>query len=139
MNDPGMDFALQWLRKARNDLITAQQILLLPDGPTDTPCFHAQQAVEKVLKALLTAEGIVFPRTHDLMPLLDMAISVLPDLENFREAFAELSGYAVEVRYPGDFINPSKEDAHVALKVAEQVMEIVQAKLRIEHNERETY
>ena len=104
MNDPRRDFALQWFEKAKNDLVTAKQTLALPDGPTDTPCFHAQQAVEKSLKALLTAKGIAFPRTHDLMPLLDMMIPVLPELENFGEAFAELSNYAVEVRYPGDFI-----------------------------------
>ena len=27
------------------------------DGPTDTPCFHAQQTAEKTLKAILTAAG----------------------------------------------------------------------------------
>ena len=129
MNDPRTDFALQWFEKAKNDLITARQTLALPDGPTDTPCFHAQQAVEKSLKALLTAEGIAFPRTHDLMPLLEMMGPVLSDLESFREAFAELSNYAVEARYPGDFINPSREDAQAALEVADQVVEIVRVKL----------
>lgn len=43
----GEEFAREWLRKAGNDLITARQTLLLPDGPTDTVCFHAQQTVEK--------------------------------------------------------------------------------------------
>jgi hypothetical protein len=35
------EFAHQWLRKARNDLITAERIIQYPDGPTDTACFHA--------------------------------------------------------------------------------------------------
>ncbi|MDP6040488.1 MAG: HEPN domain-containing protein [Candidatus Latescibacteria bacterium] len=43
-------FAHQWLEKAETDVITARQTLTLADGPTDTPCFHAQQAVEKSLK-----------------------------------------------------------------------------------------
>ena len=129
MSESETAFALQWFDKARNDLITAQQTLTLPDGPTDTPCFHAQQAVEKSLKALLTAEGVTFPRTHDLMPLLELARAVLPDLERFRSAFAELTDYAVEVRYPGDFIDPSREDAQAALETARQVVEVIRVKL----------
>jgi HEPN domain-containing protein len=31
--------------------------------------FHAQQCVEKYLKALLVAPGLAFPRTHDLTAL----------------------------------------------------------------------
>ena len=52
MNDKKHELAKAWLKKGRNDLITARQKLLLPDGPTDTVCFHAQQAAEKALKAL---------------------------------------------------------------------------------------
>jgi HEPN domain-containing protein len=33
---------------------------------TDTVCFHAQQCVEKYLKAFLVLEGIDFPKTHDI-------------------------------------------------------------------------
>lgn len=47
MNSRTLELALRWLEKANHDLITARQTLALPDGPTDTPCFHAQQAVEK--------------------------------------------------------------------------------------------
>ena len=48
------ELARRWLQKATNDLITARQTLLLPEGPIDTVAFHAQQAAEKALKALLT-------------------------------------------------------------------------------------
>jgi hypothetical protein len=34
------ELAARWLRKARNDIVTAQQTLLLADGPTDTVAFH---------------------------------------------------------------------------------------------------
>jgi HEPN domain-containing protein len=47
MSDRHVELALRWLEKADHDIITAQQTLLLPHGPTDTPCFHAKQAVEK--------------------------------------------------------------------------------------------
>ncbi len=73
MTDRHSELAQQWLKKADHDLITARQTLELPDGPTDTPCFHAQQAIEKALKALLTFNQITFRKIHDLAPLLDSA------------------------------------------------------------------
>ena len=60
-----------WIEKAENDLKTA--ILTLRAGeecPADTVGFHAQQCAEKYLKALLTARGIDFPKTHDLGELV---------------------------------------------------------------------
>ncbi|MQM31684.1 MAG: hypothetical protein CRU78_14645 [Candidatus Accumulibacter phosphatis] len=37
-----------------------------PDASLAATCFHAQQSVEKALKAVLTARGATFPRTHNL-------------------------------------------------------------------------
>ena len=34
--------------------------------------FHAQQAVEKALKAWLAARGVLYPRIHDLDRLIDL-------------------------------------------------------------------
>jgi HEPN domain-containing protein len=82
MTAPELELARDWLHKARNDLVTAAQTLALEDGPTDTPCFHAQQAIEKSLKALMTARGIAFPRSHDLPQLLDLALPRLPPSRN---------------------------------------------------------
>jgi len=129
MNDPQITFAQQWLEKADHDIITARQTLALEDGPTDTPCFHAQQPFEKSLKALLTAHAIFFPRTHDLITLLDLSVDLLTALEAFREICAELSAYGVEVRYPGDIVDPSREDAYSTLSAAEQIIELVQNRI----------
>lgn len=63
----------EWVAKAENDLKTAAHTLKLgKDCPTDTVCFHAQQCVEKYLKALLVWKGIDFPKTHDLEKLIGM-------------------------------------------------------------------
>ena len=69
MSDRHVALALRWLEKADHDIITAQQTLLLPHGPTDTPCFHAQQAVEKALKAFWCT-GILPPFTHLPLPTI---------------------------------------------------------------------
>ena len=39
-------------------------------------CFHAQQAVEKLLKAVLVRHGIIFSRTHNLANLSGVIVSV---------------------------------------------------------------
>ncbi len=87
--------------KAENDLKTAAVSLRLGRGcPTDTVCFHAQQVVEKYLKALLTARGIPFPKTHDIRKLAEMLpagarVHLSQDEED------ELTDYATAARYPG--------------------------------------
>ena len=124
------EFALQWLIKAEHDLITAKQTLSMKSPPTDTPCFHAQQAVEKSLKALLTFHGVEFPKTHDLLVLLDFANKFTDKFEIFREKMAEMNSYAVETRYPGDFYEPPIEDAMEALNTAEDFTEKTKALLK---------
>ena len=125
MSDRNTDFARLWLRKADHDLITANQTLLLADGPTDTVCFHAQQAAEKALKAVLTLRGRNVPRFHDLVRLLELAVVDVPALEYFRVSCAEMTGYTVEVRYPGDEFDPERSEAVDAVRVAEELVALV--------------
>ena len=67
------EIAREWTQKADNDLKTATHTLELGDEcPTDTVCFHAQQCVEKYLKALLVLFEIDFPRTHELKTLIEL-------------------------------------------------------------------
>jgi HEPN domain-containing protein len=57
-------------RKAENDLLNIKNNLSSENVPSDTCCFHAQQAVEKYLKAYLISRNIIFPKTNDLKYLL---------------------------------------------------------------------
>ncbi len=66
-------------------------------------CFHAQQCAEKCLKAFLTYHRISFPKTHDLLDLLELAKRADPALELLRSDLEYLEPYAVEFRYPGEF------------------------------------
>lgn len=91
----------EWAVKAEHDLTNAIHTLKLGDAcPTDTVCFHAQQCVEKYLKALLVQEGIEFPKTHDLESLIALlprhARPVLTPEEQ-----GKLTEYATGARYPG--------------------------------------
>ena len=64
-----------------------------------------------------------------MIALLDMSIDLMAELACFREVCAELSAYGVDVRYPGDFVDPPREDAHSALKVAENITSLVKNKV----------
>ncbi len=126
-----LEFAQRWLVRTDHDIITAKQTLLLENGPTDTPCFHAQQAIEKALKALLTGNQVSFPRTHDLLRMLDLALLLMPDLDLYREQFADMETYAVDIRYPDLGFDPLREEAIDALALAEEVVEKVRSSLPI--------
>ena len=61
----------QWLSRARSDLVLAQMTedqRLLPE----ILAFHAQQAAEKALKALLVHHQVEFPRTHVIALLVNL-------------------------------------------------------------------
>jgi HEPN domain-containing protein len=70
--------AREWIIKAENDLKTAAYTIKMSKGcPTDIVCFHAQQCVEKYLKAFLVVEDIDFPRTHDIERLVSLLPAII--------------------------------------------------------------
>ena len=92
-----------WVDKAENDLKNAGHTLGMEgDCPTDTVCFHAQQCVEKYMKALLVSKGVDFPKTHDVSVLLGILSPHCP-LELTPEEQRRLTDYATVLRYPGDY------------------------------------
>jgi len=60
--------------------------------------FHAQQAIEKALKAWLAWLDVEYPRTHDLSLLLSLLQAREADIAPF-EDLIEYTPYAVQLRY----------------------------------------
>jgi HEPN domain-containing protein len=120
------EFALEWLRKAKTDLASAR-ILLTGENLFDAACFHSQQLAEKSIKALLTYHSIQFKKVHDLNVLLTLLND--PDFDPFRQHAIILNSYAVEMRYPGDYIEPEQEEAEEALRLAIEIFELAKTKL----------
>ena len=121
------DHARGWLLKGDSDLQTAR-LVLAGDGPFDTACFHAQQAVEKYLKALLAYAGRPIPRTHNLEDLVGPCESLYPKLDLDEVELSELTPFAVELRYDFEFW-PSRDDTVDAIGTVEQVRRAVLAVL----------
>jgi HEPN domain-containing protein len=114
--------AKQWLAKAKNDLLNADNNLKADHIPFDTVCFHCQQAGEKLLKAYLVGNNHSYPLTHDLFLILEKILPMDKDAENLRDSLAILMPYAVEIRYPDGWYLPTEEDALEAREAAAQVL-----------------
>jgi len=115
-----------WLKKAENDLRTAEYIMTMDDPPYDTVCFHAQQCAEKYIKGFLTFHEIDFPKTHSIEDLVLLCEDIVPSLESEIGDVEVLSIYAVETRYPSemDYEIP-KEKASEAIEFAKKVKSII--------------
>ncbi|MBI4660718.1 MAG: HEPN domain-containing protein [Verrucomicrobia bacterium] len=104
----------EWVAKAEEDFLAALDLARRRKRPLwNGVCFHAQQCVEKYLKARMEEAGLPLQRTHDLDVLLNYLLPVEPLWSAFRPALQNLTDYAVDFRYPGQ--NANKTQARRAL------------------------
>ena len=107
MNDK-LDTANGWFRKAENDYQTL--CMLHEQGKAlDVAAFHAQQAIEKLLKCLLILNDTPFPFTHDLEELRDLCRVHNPSIDSLPILWEEVSDFAVAARYDFEFFPPIKD------------------------------
>lgn len=114
----------EWVRIAEEELQSAD--LLFENGIYRMVCLHSQQAVEKVLKALLTEQEIEFRKTHNIVDLVALlktqGLSV-----NLNHGEAGFLNAVYRSRYPpeaGLLPNgePTRDDANKALAIARRVV-----------------
>lgn len=122
----------QWLEKAEGDWRLSHRLLEDADPPLEAIAFHAQQAVEKYLKALLTWQQVEFPKTHDIKRLLELIGACDPDLAGYLSETTELTAYAVEYRYPGDYPAVTVSDAAGAVTMADLAREQIRKQVPCE-------
>ena len=130
MQDPISELTQEWLVRAEHDLRVARYLLTMSDPPPETVGFHAQQCVEKVLKAYLTAHRVPFQRRHDLNYLIDLCMPLDSDFEQLRAPVDELTPYAVEFRYPDGLPTVLLEPAAAAVDTAGQIYCFVLERLK---------
>jgi len=119
---------LEWIAKAEGDYASAGREYRARRNPNyDAVCFHAQQVAEKYLKAWLQEQGIVFPRTHNLIALLELCLPLDASFESLRGALILLERYAVQYRYPGEAAD--RDDARLAFQTCRAVRTFMRDKL----------
>lgn len=121
MTDGGAE---RWFHQAEEDLQVAR--LLQREERFEHAAFLIQQGVEKALKAVLLAEGLGLPRTHDCYFLAEQAKAPGQVLE----AADAVAPYYVRTRYPDTApANLSSEDVSALTDAAEEVIAWTRTKL----------
>jgi len=110
----------EWLVRAKSDLAIAST--RIEGAIFEDLCFHAQQAVEKSLKALLIHLKIPFPYVHNLAELVSRIEKAGQFIPSFVCESIRLTDYAVEARYPGVGEIVTEEEWQWALKLAREVV-----------------
>lgn len=122
----------EWLKAARDDLMVIEKIID-SEYLTHIVAFHAQQAIEKVIKAVMEEINIDIPKIHNLLTLFvriegNTSYSVDQDL------LKTLDALYIDSRYPGDFGllpngKPDLKDAQRFFHEAREVYETIKKEL----------
>ena len=117
---PQLEEAERLLRLARRDQAAMQALLGAPGVPLALAFFHAQQAAEKALKAVMCLQALAFRRRHDLEELAGQLADVGCPPSVSESELRPLTPYAVEYRY---------DDEAPELLTSNQAQTIVEALL----------
>jgi HEPN domain-containing protein len=111
-----------WLAYAREDLLAAERLEAIEEVARRTVAWHAQQAAEKAIKAVLVADQIEFPFTHDLSALRQLASQsrAIGAAENL----TALTRWGAPQRYPGRFRQPTADEARTIVEYARRVVDL---------------
>ncbi|MBI2403686.1 MAG: HEPN domain-containing protein [Gemmatimonadetes bacterium] len=112
----------EWLRTARSDLALAQAGRPTADVLYEQLCFHAQQAAEKAVKAVLVARQVDFPKTHVIGELLKLVEREGVTIAGRVWEASDLTPYAVRARYPGSEEDIEEAEHRWAVELAEEVV-----------------
>ncbi|MDT8444224.1 MAG: HEPN domain-containing protein [Desulfuromonadales bacterium] len=125
MNVTKAELTRSWLVKAQRDLLSAKHLSEAREPLLDTAAYHCQQAAEKAIKAFLLYHDVRFGKTHDLEVLLAQAAEINPSFTTCRDEGRILTPLAVEFRYPGEYIEPEREEFEEAYLSAGRIYDFV--------------
>jgi len=114
---PATPEAQSLLRAAGRDRKTVELLLQHHDAPVSSVGFHAQQYLEKVIKAVLVSNAVIFRRTHNLEELADLLERQGIKLPLPKDQLRRLNPFAVTIRY---------EDMEIALADINTVAEMIE-------------
>lgn len=123
-----------WVAKAEEDLRAGALLHKGPAGEGVTAlhgavAFHAQQAAEKYLNAILVHWEVPFPKTHDIAPLVRLVATVDQEMASGLVDCVQSNSFAVDYRYPGDLPQLTRDEAEDALGLAGVVRDAVREAL----------
>jgi len=126
------EISREWLKKAKDDLDVIEEIKN-KKHLTNMVAFHAQQAIEKSLKAIIDEFDLGFVKIHQIERLLEI-VKEHVEAKIDHEIVQILDSLYVESRYPVDIGllpdgKPTKEDADKFIEFAILIYRSVKKKL----------
>ena len=117
-----------WLNSAQEDIIVIESVMH-NENTTGAASFHAQQCIEKSLKAVLEENRVNIPRIHDLKRIFSLTETYFQE-EYDEEIIDKLNTLYIESRYPGAFGllpygSPTLEDVKEFYEAAKNIVESV--------------
>ena len=126
MDNKQKRLAQEWFDAAVSDWQYAQ-IGIKQENIFPQVAFLSQQVAEKMLKGFLILHNIEPPQIHDLTKLLDECVKLNSKLEQLRDAAEALTGFYIEVRYPPDIPQYTKNEIQEAFNHATNVKDKITA------------
>jgi HEPN domain-containing protein len=126
------ELTMSWMARADHDYKIGWDEMQTDNPTADMVCYHAQQCVEKCLKAYLVVHETAFRTTHDIAELIEQCKEIDPQFGDLYDLHADrLTAYSIEaeVHDPADFYAPSVEEAQAALRTAQTARDFVRARL----------
>lgn len=113
----------EWVQFAKMDLDAAKHLnATMHPKPLEIICYHCQQAVEKVFKAILILNGCEIKRTHDLGLLAELCAQYMEISDNIYDICDNLTPYGVKIRYPQELFL-EEHNANSAIKEAQIIFD----------------
>lgn len=122
-----------WLELASEDIEMAEYAL--SRGILRQVCFHAQQAAEKALKAIIDFRIGTHPKSHVLEQLLLFDPNLHNELRDWQARCRDLDRFYIPTRYPDALPGllsegePTRGQAELALQSARELLAIVGEKI----------
>lgn len=130
MTPDQIEYLKNWLFRANEDIAVIKYLSKSElESYQSTICMHAQQAVEKFLKAFLVYHNIDFPRTHDVDVLLKQCQKI--DTKDFIIDLGSLAVFGLKLRYPDDFYIPDKNETIQNIATALKIKDIIESKIKL--------
>ena len=120
--DPArIEHTKNWIEIAQADLRGADWNLKAKPPLLEFSLFHAQQAIEKMMKAFLLWHDVRFQKIHDLGKLGKMCCEIDSSLFELAEKAAPPTEFAVQFRYPEENDPPTLREAKSGISLAKKI------------------
>jgi HEPN domain-containing protein len=108
------------MRKATADAIAVRELAGIPEITDEIVGFHAQQAIEKWLKAVMAHRDMDETRIHDIGRLLQLLQNDGAGLPDNAEQLDDLTIYAVPMRYD-ELLDAEPLDREATVELIDEV------------------